>query len=51
MHTATINSNHISISADERIKADWISNVIIIMIPDIVLWMVLVHIVMLGPKF
>ena len=40
-HTATINSVHISISADERIKADSISNVVVLMFPEIVLWMVL----------
>ena len=40
VHTAMINSTHISVSADKRIKADLISNVIVMMFPNIVLWMV-----------
>ena len=37
LHTAAINSAHISISADKRIKADGISNVVVTMFPNVVL--------------
>ena len=39
VHTAAINSAHISVSADEKIKVDGMSNVIT-MFPNVVLWTV-----------
>ena len=40
MHSATINSNHVSVSSDKWIKANGINNVVIMMFPNIVLWTV-----------
>ena len=40
MHSAATNSSHISVPYDERTKADCMSNVVIMMFPKIVLWMV-----------
>ena len=37
VHTATVDSTHISISANGRIKADRISNVVGVIFPNIVL--------------
>ena len=40
VHTAAINSAPISVSADEKIKEDGMSNVVITMFPNVVLWTV-----------
>ena len=40
VHTAAINSTHISVSADEKIKEDDMSNVVVTMFPKVVLWTV-----------
>ena len=40
VHIFTINRAHISISADKRIKKDEISNAVVVMFPNIVLWMI-----------
>ena len=40
VHTATINSARISVSLDEKIKEDSMSNVVVTMFPNVVLWMV-----------
>ena len=40
VHTAMINSAHNSVSADEKIKEDCMSNVVVTMFPNVVLWMV-----------